>query len=155
MLTLTNLTDICKRLNKAQVKYVIVGGFAVFLHGFERATKDIDLLVDPSEVNINKIKNSLKDLLPEACAEMEAGDVGKYTVVRMSGENMIVDLMGKIGDVGFFEAKVIKEEMNGVEIPMADLDTLLKLKEGVRDRDRRDYLFLKGKQEYLQTKGKK
>src|SRR3989338_3107690 len=103
MLTLTNLTDICKRLNKAQVKYVIVGGFAVFLHGFERATKDIDLLVDPSEVNINKIKNSLKDLLPEACAEMEAGDVGKYTVVRMSGENMIVDLMGKIGGVGVFD----------------------------------------------------
>ena len=34
-----------KALNKAKVKYVIVGGAAVILHGYLRSTKDLDLIV--------------------------------------------------------------------------------------------------------------
>lgn len=33
-------------LEKAKVRYVVAGGFAVNLHGFLRFTKDLDLLID-------------------------------------------------------------------------------------------------------------
>ena len=38
-------------LNGAQVRYVVVGGFATVLHGHARLTADIDLVIDlsPSE----------------------------------------------------------------------------------------------------------
>lgn len=152
MVILSDLLDICSRLNKNGVRYVLVGGLAIFLHGLERATRDIDFIVDPSHDNIRKIKEALKDLLPEACAELNEGDVEANTVVRMASENIIVDLMGKIGPVDFSNTKVAVEKVQGVEIPVADLETMLILKGGVREQDKRDYLFLKGKQDFLRKK---
>jgi len=37
---------IFKLLNEADVKYVVVGSIATILHGYVRATADIDLVVD-------------------------------------------------------------------------------------------------------------
>ena len=45
---LEDLVALCKALNAEGVRYVLIGGFAVILHGFVRATKDIDLLIDAS-----------------------------------------------------------------------------------------------------------
>ncbi len=49
---LEDLLGLCKALNAEDVRYVLIGGFAVILHGFVRATKDVDLLVDASPENI-------------------------------------------------------------------------------------------------------
>lgn len=46
---LEDLLSLCKALNDSGVRYVLIGGFAVILQGFVRATKDIDLLVDSSQ----------------------------------------------------------------------------------------------------------
>ena len=152
MVTFSTLTEVCKRLNEAKVKYVVIGGFAIILHGFQRATKDIDLLIETSRENVVKIKTALRDILPEACAELAIDDVQKYTVVRMSGENLLVDLMEKVGDIDFSKSTIIEEEIDGIKIPVADLDTMLKLKKGLRERDQQDLIFLEGKKRYLKEK---
>jgi Nucleotidyl transferase AbiEii toxin, Type IV TA system len=54
-----DLVAVCRALNRAGARYVLIGGFAVILHGFVRATKDIDLLIDPSEANVRAIKEAL------------------------------------------------------------------------------------------------
>ena len=46
---------LCRALREAGVRYLLIGGFAVILHGFVRTTKDIDLLVDPSNDNVAAI----------------------------------------------------------------------------------------------------
>ena len=38
---LEDLLNLCKALNAEGVRYVLIGGFAVILHGFVRATKNI------------------------------------------------------------------------------------------------------------------
>lgn len=43
---------IVRALNDAQVQYLIVGGLAVNAHGFERATKDVDLVIGLQRDNI-------------------------------------------------------------------------------------------------------
>lgn len=48
---LEDLVSVCRSLNREGVRYLLIGGFAVILHGLVRTTKDIDLLVDPSEEN--------------------------------------------------------------------------------------------------------
>ena len=46
---LEDLVALCRSLNRERVRYVLIGGFAVVLHGLVRTTKTIDLLIDPSE----------------------------------------------------------------------------------------------------------
>ena len=45
---LEDLLSLIRALDRAGARYLLIGGFAVILHGFVRTTKDIDLLVDPS-----------------------------------------------------------------------------------------------------------
>ncbi len=46
---LQDLVALCRALGEEGVRYLLIGGFAVVLHGFVRTTKDIDLLVDHRE----------------------------------------------------------------------------------------------------------
>jgi hypothetical protein len=41
------------------VRFVLVGGLAVSVHGHERYTKDLDLLVDPSAANARRLGKAL------------------------------------------------------------------------------------------------
>jgi hypothetical protein len=38
----SDLMDFWRELNKNQVKYIMIGGFAVNMQGYSRATKDVD-----------------------------------------------------------------------------------------------------------------
>jgi len=50
---------IFKLLNKEEVKYVVVGGIATILHGYVRATADIDLVVDLQADEATKVIDAL------------------------------------------------------------------------------------------------
>ena len=45
--------DFIKFLNSNNVRYLLIGGWAVGLHGFPRATKDIDFLIDVDPDNLD------------------------------------------------------------------------------------------------------
>jgi len=47
--------EFLQALNDAEVKYVLVGGYAVILHGYNRSTSDLDVWVEPTEPNYNKL----------------------------------------------------------------------------------------------------
>jgi hypothetical protein len=49
-------------LNRAGVRYVVVGGVAVVLHGHARLTADLDLAIDLSDVPARKAIEALMDL---------------------------------------------------------------------------------------------
>ena len=55
------ITSFFQLLNKHSVKYILVGGFAVNYHGFSRATGDVDLWLEDSEVNRKKLVAALKE----------------------------------------------------------------------------------------------
>ncbi len=46
-----NITTILSALERAHARYVVVGGFAVILHGHLRATADLDLVIELSPEN--------------------------------------------------------------------------------------------------------
>jgi len=52
--------EILRAFQKQKVKYVLVGGIAVNLHGSVRSTADLDILVEMSEDNLKKIVKILK-----------------------------------------------------------------------------------------------
>ena len=49
-------------LNQAGVRYLVVGGIAVVLHGFLRTTRDLDLVIQLEADNLRRALQSLKDL---------------------------------------------------------------------------------------------
>lgn len=51
---------VLKALNEAGVRYVIVGGVAVVLHGHLRATADLDLVIDLRPDNIGRALDALE-----------------------------------------------------------------------------------------------
>ena len=55
--------DFVKALNNQQVKYLLVGGYSVVLHGYARNTGDIDIWVNPTIDNYMKLVKSFHDRL--------------------------------------------------------------------------------------------
>lgn len=142
--TIEDLKAICKHLNDEGAKYMLIGGFAMAYHGMPRMTEDIDLLVDPSTENIEKIKKALLFLKDKASSEIKSDDVEQYSVVRIADE-IVIDLLKKACNVRYHDAIKTAENLNleGVAIPVANIDTMIKMKQGIRPRDKEDLQFLK------------
>jgi hypothetical protein len=49
-------------LNKNTVRYIMVGGFATYLHGFYRYTQDVDVYIEDTLENRKKLRKAFKDL---------------------------------------------------------------------------------------------
>ena len=102
---LEDVVALCRALNAERVRYVLIGGFAIILHGFVRATKDVDLLVDAWEDNVRAIKRAMATLPDNAAAELNDDDVGKYTVVRVADE-IVVGLMARACGLDYSDAEI-------------------------------------------------
>ncbi len=51
-----------KALQQENARYLVVGGVAANLHGIERATGDIDLMIDLEPVNVSRFLKTAKEL---------------------------------------------------------------------------------------------
>jgi class 3 adenylate cyclase len=143
---LEDLVAICRSLNKEGVRYLLIGGFAVILHGLVRTTKDIDLLIDPSEENTRRLKRALGTLPDNAVALIADDDVRKYRVVRVADE-VVVDLMAEACGISYeeaFAAGVEHRQLSDVTIPIAKKEVLIRMKDTIRDSDKSDVGFLRG-----------
>lgn len=140
---LEDVVRICRSLNQAGARYLLIGGFAVIAHGLGRPTKDIDLLVDDAPENVARVKEGLAVLEDRAALELDDGDVRAYTVVRVADE-VLVDLLGSACGVTYREAAPDAEvvELEGVPVPLASKRTLIRTKQTVRPSDLADRRFL-------------
>jgi len=139
-----DLLRICASLNRVGARYVVIGGMAMVLHGFNRGTEDIDLLVDRTIENIARLREALSILPDNAVREVRDTDVEEYGVVRVADE-VVVDLMGSACGIRFEEAEseIDWRDIEGVRIPFASPPLLLKTKQTVREKDEIDRLYLK------------
>ena len=98
-----DVVRICRALNDAGARYLLIGGFAVMAHGAGRFTKDIDLLVDDAPANVARVKLGLAVLADNAASEVAEDDVQRHVVVRVADE-VVVDLMGRACGLTYSEA---------------------------------------------------
>jgi predicted nucleotidyltransferase len=138
-----DLARICRALNDANAQYVLIGGFAVIVHGGTRTTKDIDLLIDPSPANVARVKHALRILEDRAIDQMADDDVARYTVVRVADE-VVVDLMAKACGIDYATASkdALTMIVGDVLVPVASLQTLIRTKDTIRPSDAADRGFL-------------
>lgn len=138
-LTKSRLATVCGLLNAEGVKYVVVGGFAVALHGVVRATNDVDVLIEPTLENARRALRALAGLTWGVARELDPAEVAANPITIV-GDEPRVDLLTLAWSVRYADAapKVQKVEIEGVEIPYADLDTLIRTKQTDRFQDKAD-----------------
>lgn len=135
----SRLARVCRLLNEADVAYVVVGGFALAYHGVVRATKDVDVLIEPTIGNARRALEALAELTWGVSMELDPSVVvaNPITVV---GDDPRVDLLTLAWSVRYADAAPTVElaEIEGVEVPFADIDTLIRSKQTDRFQDRAD-----------------
>jgi hypothetical protein len=149
-----DVVRICRALNAAGARYLLIGGFAVVAHGAGRFTKDIDLLVDDAAENVARVRQGLAVLADNAAAEVADDDVQRHVVVRVVDE-VVVDLMGRACGLRYSDAAADAEtiERDGVAIPVASPSTLIRTKDTPRPQDAIDRAFLQGVLEQRRRRG--
>ena len=138
-LTKSRLATVCRLLNEGDVKYVVVGGFAVALHGVVRATKDVDVLIEPTLANAGRALKALEGLTWGVSRQLDPAVI-VANPITVIGDDPRVDLLTLAWSVRYADAapRAQRVEIDGVEIPFADLDTLIRTKQTDRFQDRAD-----------------
>jgi hypothetical protein len=138
-----DLVLLARELNRLGVAYVVVGGFAINRLGFVRATEDIDLLVARDKNNQDLVKKALEILPDRAIRELTDEDIAQWVVVRVN-DDITVDLMTAACGVRFEDAVggIEMEVLDGVPIPFAGAELMLKMKKSPREKDSIDRAFL-------------
>jgi len=93
--------DFLKLCNQKRVKYLLIGGYAVSYYGYPRATADMDIWIERSERNAEKIVEVLREFgfdVPELGPELFL-EPGK--IIRMGRPPMRLELLNDISGVTF------------------------------------------------------
>lgn len=142
-------------LSKAGVRYLVVGGVAVVLHGYLRATADLDLIVDFDQPNVEKAVETLDGLGFQSRAPVplrafaDPGERQRWA----SEKNMQVFSLWHSNMPGFevdlfvssplpFDdlfRRAVLAAIGGSNVPVASIDDLIAMKRAVgRPRDQED-----------------
>jgi predicted nucleotidyltransferase len=138
------LLRVCSLLNKHGARYLIVGGHACILHGHVRTTEDVDILVEDSMENFQRVIDGLSALEDHAAAELTPQDIAENVVVKIADE-VEVDVSRQAWQVRYVDAVATAEAVTieGVRVPFISLEMLIESKTTYREQDRADLVRLR------------
>ena len=118
--------EFLKLLNSHQVDYLLVGGYAVSIHGYPRYTGDIDFWVALSDENAQKIVNVLKEFgfdLPNLSTELF---LDKSRMTRLGREPVKIEILNSVSGLDFLpcQERAISIDIDGISIPVISLNDL-------------------------------
>src|SRR5213593_239950 len=97
------LLRVCSLLNKHGAQYLVVGARACWLHGYVRATMDVDILIPEDWENHARIIAALSELADHAAAELTPQDLVDNVVVKVADE-VEVDVSTRAWKVRYADA---------------------------------------------------
>jgi hypothetical protein len=132
----TDLAAVCARLNQHRARYVLVGAQAAQLWGTTRTTRDIDILIEKTVSNAQRVLASLGEVGLGLAREWLAEEVAKKPVTVI-GDMPRVDVLTVAWSVHYPEAKkdATVFEVEGVKIPTASINHLIASKRTGRLQD--------------------
>ena len=102
--------DFIKLINKFEVKYLIVGAFALALFVEPRNTGDIDFFIERSKENAKKILKVLIEFGFESL-DLNINDfTDKNMVIQLGVQPVRIDILSSISGVNFQDAYSSREE---------------------------------------------
>ena len=86
--TMTFLNMVCLALQDAGVRYAIVGGYAVALHGAVRGTVDVDFVINWSQQSLARAEGALKGIGLVSRLPITAGDLFQFRQEYVDHRNL-------------------------------------------------------------------
>ena len=133
--------DMLQVLLDNDVKFLLVGAYAMGAHGYPRATGDIDIWVEPTAENSVKVYRSMEAFGAPLHQIDETTFATPDIVFQIGVAPRRIDMITTISGVGFDDAYRKRQtiEMEGLSIPILSLGDLIKNKRATgRDKDRLD-----------------
>lgn len=133
--------DFLRLCNQHEVKYLVIGGYAVSIHGYPRYTKDIDICIELSEENALKMIDVIKDFGFGSLGLTKEDFLKKNFVTQLGYEPLRIDILNDIDGVSFSTAWENKKQImyEGVFMNFIGYNELLILKKiAGRSQDRAD-----------------
>ena len=135
--------DFLKTLNNNDVEYILVGGYAVIIHGYSRTTGDMDIWVNRTETNYIKLKKAFAEF------GMSVFDMDKenflyhptWDVFRFGRNPVAIDIMVKMSDFNFSECYALAFDYfeNDFKIKVINYNHLIEAKQKAgRNKDKND-----------------
>ncbi len=141
--------DMLYAFSEEGVRYLLVGAYALAVHGHVRATGDMDLWVERGEDNARRVMAALARF-GAPLHEIEARDFGTpNTVFQIGVAPRRIDILTTIDAVEFDEAWLEREEVEvgGLKVPVVGRRHLLRNKRATgRPKDEADAVWLEGEE---------
>lgn len=122
--------EFIQSLNDNQVRYLIVGGYAVAVHGHPRYTKDLDVWIEMTRENAERVAKALEDF-GFGSLELSADDfLVPSQIVQLGYPPSRIDLINVLSGVDFSEchAARIQITLDGTVVDFIDIENLRKNK---------------------------
>lgn len=141
--SLDDLKRLLTALNEAGAEYLLVGGYALAAHGYQRATTDIDIVVPSNPEAGMRIKNALMVLPDQAACDIDPAWFNEGENIRVA-DAFVVDLLlnanGQTYDTLEHYVEII--ELDGIPVRTISLEGLLLTKQTLRDKDASDRIII-------------
>ena len=113
-------------LNAHNVRYLLIGGYAVAFHGHPRYTKDLDIWIEVSAENAEAILRVLEDFGFGAVGLSKTDFETSGHTIQLGYPPNRIDLLTMADGVDFSECYAARNEMvvDGTEISVINLDHL-------------------------------
>jgi hypothetical protein len=118
--------EFIQSLNDNQVRYLVIGGYAVALHGYPRYTKDIDIWVEMTQENAENMLKALEQF-GFGSLDIELEDFLKPdSVIQLGYPPSRIDLITTPDGVDFITSYASKVEVaiDNVTVNFIDLENL-------------------------------
>lgn len=122
--------EFIKSLNDKNVRYLIVGGYAVAFHGHPRYTKDLDVWIEMTKVNAHNVVAALEQFGFASLQLTEEDFLEENQVIQLGYPPSRIDLLTSADGVNFadcFNSRV-SVEIDGITVHFIDLENLVKNK---------------------------
>ncbi len=122
--------EFLKLLKEHEVRYLLIGAYAVNYHGYVRSTGDMDIWIAIHPDNAKKMVNVLKAFgfdHPDLNADLF---LQEKKIIRMGMPPVRLEITTSISGVEFdecYRARIV-DELDGVEVNLIDLENLKKNK---------------------------
>ncbi len=133
--------EFLRLLNSHNVKYLLVGGYAVGYHGYPRATGDMDIWIEINEANSKKVASAFREFGIPDDSLSEKLFLEKNKVIRMGVPPVRLEVITSASGVDFNECYSKREiiEIDGILINIISLRDLKKNKQAAgRHKDMED-----------------
>ena len=137
--------EFLKLLNRSNVKYVIVGAYALAYHAKPRYTKDMDIFIEPTRENATAVLQAIKDFGFREIKLSSEDIIEENRIVQLGYEPVKIDILNSLSGCTFKEIweNRIKGKYGDTEVYFIHKEDLIKNKAALkRDVDKEDLKYL-------------